>query len=378
MSFVDNVNMSGTRDEGFLAPVTPVGAVLFNGEINTTSVTNATTNTAPKYPLPGSHYLDYVGKVRQADVVYRFIDQHEFVEGGSERYTNTTVSGLSSLNGQGISGESEAAFMRRVQVLGLAFQDNEQNGSTRFNIHCGGIYTVVNNGNKNIPAGCWVRVRAPRLDELREGGRGEDADANGVVTLWLEPYYPEVHQATPTQIWHCLSRINSGPNIHTTRGGKHYMPEYEDMCRALFDSFLDVGLVLIEFLVRKGTLAWAGEGADRPSPMVLSALMGLLGHDRFRTNATANPILRQELVDAFFLAQLNRASEEYSEANFFSGRTEAERTLHECQMEGSGIAIDAFSRFIHTLTKDIIGRAVTSMAPKKNGQLHVLSYTGSK
>ena len=339
---------------------------------------SAMQNKSPLYPLPTGQFVDMVGKVRIADIVYRFIDDNEYVNSSYERYSNTTTAGLSSINGQGYAGESQQSFLARIQVLGLAFMENDINGSKLFNIHCGGLYTVVNTGNEDICAGDWVIVYAPRMDEIKEGGRGEDADANGVITLWLKPYHPAIHQNTPRHIYSCLTRLNSGFGVHSTKEGKSYLPEYEDQCNHLFDSLLDTGMIFVEFLKRHGLIEFKIESTKNDSAKLYAPLFEKLGHTRFYKESLVDSILRQEMLNAFFLAQLTRKTDDYDDANYFSGQSDDHKLLRNCQLEAISIALAEQARFIHTITKNIIGKAVTSMAPKKNGQLQLCSYICAK
>lgn len=373
-----SLSNGGARNRDFLSPVTPTGQVLFNGAIAQGAVIAAMQNKSPLYPLPGGQFQEMVGRVRVADVVYKFIDDNDYLQSSYNRNMNATTSGLSSINGQGYAGESQHSFLSRIQVLGLAFMENDKNGSKLFNIHCGGLYTVVNTGNEDLVAGGWVMVYAPRLDEVKEGGRGEDADANGLITLWLKPYHPEIHRNTPKHLYHCLTRLNMGKDIHTTADGKAYLPEYEDQCNDIFDSFLDIGLIFTEYLRTSGLIKLEVDGKEIESVRLYSNILEKLGHRRFYNIKNLNSLKRQELLNAFFLPQLTRKTTDYDEANYFYGTDEDSKNLRGCQLEAVSIALVTQARFIHTITKNIIGKCITSMAPKENGQLQLCAYIGSK
>ena len=99
------------KRHGFINPIKPVGEVLLNGRISQGAVITATSNKNPLYPMPVGQYSDKVAKVRRADIVYRFIDEVEYVETSYTRHNNATVTGIAALNGQGIYGENQQDFM---------------------------------------------------------------------------------------------------------------------------------------------------------------------------------------------------------------------------------------------------------------------------
>lgn len=362
---------TGATDERFMSPVTPSGQVLFNGAIADGAVIAAFQNKSPKYPLPKGAFAEYVGLVRVADIVYCFIDANQYVQASYERYANATTVGLSSINGQGDINETEESFMSRIQVLGLAFMETDVNKSKLFNIHCGGLYTVMNLSNVDIVAGNWLIVYAPTPAEAAEGGRGEEPDMNGVMTLWFKPYHPEIHRFTSRQIFACLTQRTQGPDVHTTMDGKLYLPEYEQTCDHLFDSFLSIGIVVTEFLRQANVIQLAGAGSAEDTYI---KFMAAVGHTRFYNTRNTNALLRQELLNALFLSVVRRNSDEYETANLFPN----EKRLRDCQMEATDVALVSMARFIHTITKNIIGKAITSMGPKKNGQMQLCSYIGGK
>ena len=363
---------SGTTNEKFMSPVTPSGQVLFNGAIAEGAVIAAMNNKSPKWPLPKGVFLSSVGTVRVADVVWNYTDANQYVQSNYERYANTTTVGLSSINGQGNVNESEATFLSRIQILGLAFMENDVNNSKLFNIHCGGLYTVMNLSNVDIVAGNWLIVYAPSPSEVAEGGRGEDADLNGVMTLWFKPYHPEIHRFTPRQIYACLTQRNLGPDVHTTLDGKLFLPEYETLCDDIFDSCLNIGLVFVEALRGYGIVKMEDETA-KPGD-TYNTFMEAVGHKRFFSRNRANPETRQQMINAFFLPAVKRNSDDFDMANFFAN----DKRLRECQMEATDVALVSMARFIQTITKNIIGKAITSMGPKKNGQMQLCSYIGGK
>ncbi len=381
MNYDKIVTESGVTDEDFISPVTPVGEVLINGAIATGSVIAAMQNKSAKYPLPSGQSLEMVGRVRRAALVFRLIDENDYLENSFERYSNTTAAGITSLNGQGHAGESQANFMSRIQIMGLAFQDTEENGAKLFNIHIGGVYTMINNSNRDIVAGDWLMGYAPRLDEIKEGGRGKEHDLNGYYELWVVPYDPSLHQATSAHIYACLSQHNEDRDVHNARDGRAFMPEYESMCDHLLDSFMDLGIVFVEFMFKKGLIEikdGRGGNSDKDRFAVYAALLAELGNSHFYSEKTSKPASRQKYLNALFLDRLVRTKDTYKEANYFPGSDRNEKLLRDCQMEAVSLGITEQANFVHTITKNVIGKAQTSAMPKKNFQAQLCSMIGCK
>ena len=305
MSFT--MTSSAPRNENFIAPITASGQVLLNGGIAMGPVIGATTGRKdPLYDPPQGQYIDMVSKVRVADVVYRFVDDYDRVQTGFERTSTLTVTGLSSLNGQGYRSDEKnmSAFMRRIQPMGLAFMENDKNGSSVFNIHTGGLYTIVNLSNQYIGAGDWLMAYAPRRAEVKEGGRGEDADRNGVVTLWLIPYRPEIHQITPHGIHTCLIEGLSRESDMPRHDMKTYIADYEHMCNAYLDSLMIVGMVYTELF-----LGFAQGGGGVGAGVLERAVqhqdfLATVGHGDFMDRTKLDIVARERMIDGIFVSAL--------------------------------------------------------------------------
>ncbi len=173
-----------------------IGQVLTNGKINHSLVVMGTLKRDALYALPMGLYLEMMRKARRGDIVWTFLDNNNASNLLSKGHYNTlgsnidtdTVQGLVSINGQGTKGADNYEFMSHIQPLGIALIENDKNETDRFNLHFGGIDTVINNGNQRINAGDWVCAYAPSLAERFEGGRGDECDKNGLMTLWFKPY----------------------------------------------------------------------------------------------------------------------------------------------------------------------------------------------
>lgn len=379
MNFSQVVTQSGAIDEDFIAPVTPVGEVLVNGAIATGSVIAAMQNKNARYPLPSGQSLEMVGRVRRAAIVYRLVDENDYLENSFERYSNTTVAGLTALNGQGHANESQASFMSRIQVIGIAQQETEQNGSKLFNIHIGGVYTMINNSDRDIAAGDWLMAYAPRPDEVKQGGRGKEHDANGYVELWMVPYDPSIHQATSAHIYACLSEHNIERDARTnTMDTGAYLQEYVSMCDHLLDSFMDLGLIFVEFMVKNNLVTVNGAATDAQRHTIYANLLTQLGNTQFYTQHGTQPALRQQYLEALFLDRLVQKGDIYKRANYFPGNDKQQRTLRECQLEAVSLGLTEQANFVHSITKHVFAKAITSAAPKKNLQVQLCSMIGCK
>lgn len=366
MNYDSVVSQSGVTDEDFISPVTSIGEVLVNGAIATGSVIAAMTNKTAKYPLPSGQSLEMVGRVRRAALVYRLIDENDYLENSFERYSNATVAGLTSINGQGQAADSQMAFMRRIQVIGIAQQDTEENGSKLFNIHIGGVYTMVNNSNRDIVAGDWLRAYAPRTDEVKQGGRNKEHDQNGYLELWMVPYKASDHQVTSAHMYACL----------TQNDGKVYMEEYTEMCDKLLDSFMALGVIFVEFMFNRQLVDVKGPNKDRVA--LYAGLLAELGHSNFLSKSSTKQDLRKELLDALFIDRLVQKGPTYERANYFPGKDTNSQILRDCQFEAVSLGTVTMAEFVHDISRHVFGKAVTSMAPKKNGQVQLCSMIGCK
>lgn len=381
MNFDKIVSESGVTDEDFISPITSVGEVMVNGAMATGSVISAMQNKSAKYPLPSGQSLEMVGRTRRAALAYRLIDENDYLDNSFERYSSSTVAALTSINGQGQAGESQASFMSRIQVIGIIQQETDINGSKLFNIHIGGVYTMINNSNRDIVAGDWLAAYSPRLDEIKEGGRGKEHDLNGYYELWIVPYDPSLHQSTPAHIYACLTQHNEDRDIHNAKDGRAFMPEYESMCDHLLDSFMDLGIVFVEFMFQKGLIELKnvrGGNSKKDRVELYVNLLTELGNTHFYSEKQTKPAVRQQYLNALFLDRLLRKGETYEEANYFPGSNKNERLLRECQLEAVSLGITEQANFVHTITKNVFGKAVTSGAPKKNFQAQLCSMIGCK
>lgn len=372
-------------------PITKMGVVLFNGGIDKGAVITAANRPNPYYPAPVGQFMDWYGKMRQADVVWRFIDEHasSMTSHYNSSYSNATVTGLVCINGQGTKArypdvnsrrgkqllDQNELFLSRIDILGLADMPNKDNDSPLFNIHCGGTQTITNISNVNIRAGDWLIAYAPRLDEIAEGGRREDADNNGVITLWLKPYSPSQHQNTPRQILHCLTEMVDADRKGAELSRNSFLPEYADQCDRLFEAIVNIGLTFTK---------WAdNNGLAFNNPKDYTELMMRLGHQR---NYSANPAaqdfdLKQSLIDTMFVTGFPTGTNDYNvhkKGASTTDLTKEEIVLNQCQRQGVSLMLNEIARFIHTVTKNIVGKALTSMEPGKDGLFQHASYSGCK
>lgn len=375
-NFSKVVSDSGELDEDFISPMSSQGEVIVNGIIASGTVISAMHGNG-YYPLPSGSSREMVGRTRRAAVAYRLIDDNDHLDGVSNANSDSTVAAITCLNGAGRPNDTPATLLSRIEPIGIVQQETELNGDRRFNIHIGGQYTMINNSNRDIVAGDWLMIYAPSLTEMKQGGRGKMHDENGYVELWLVPYHPSIHKAQPAQMYACLTQLCASDSTHTSLDGKAYLPAYEEMCEHIMDSFMDVGITFIEYLRYLGALNRITLLAtDEDRAKFYANLLGMLGHSQFFTKTGMDRNARQECLNAFFLERLSTSknNEAYKKANFFPGDDPASRKMRQCQLDGVSLGMTEQASFNFDTTKNIMGKAVTSAAPKKNYQIQLTSY----
>jgi hypothetical protein len=313
--------------------------------------------------------------MRNGDLVWRHTAQHASSMSAhyNSSYGNTTVVGMVSLNGQGdgagILGkrrhlDQNELFLSKIDILGIADFANDENEGQLFNIHCGGTQTLTNVCNVNWRAGDWLIAYAPRLEELSEGGRGQDADNNGVITLWLKPYDVSAHKNTPVQILHCLTEVNTSESRGLELNRSSFIPEYADQCERLLESMINIGITFMKWTQK----AKGGVPVDTQDYV---ELLRELGHRSFYATGEQNFDLKQSLVDHLFACAVPTGSDK----NNCFGNSSLEKSLNHCQRQGVSLALFEQARFIKTVTKNIVGKALTSTEPGRDGLFQHRAYS---
>ena len=331
----------------FIRPWRGVGLVLVNGKISTGMTVVARNTANPYYKLPSGQHIEMLRRVRRADIVYNVIDNGTT----SNLYVNNfnamnsdsdKVYGLSSLNGRGtnsIDAGDNHSLMSKINPIGLAGQATEFNGIANFNIHTGGIETVPNNGNQRINPGQWVMAYAPALSELSEGGRGDEADQNGLVTLWFVPYTPESHKLTCNNIHRCL--VNDRSDCSKA---------FRDVAELFYKTCVDIAIIVHKNM---GKSEW-------------ERLVEL--------NGSESPTMYMHKRDKIIMEDYE-VKRDLSNALFQHHRRRTTDDKNQISISNPGEAlITATALMVKDVTKNIMGKAVTGAGPKEDFDLQLCHY----
>ena len=368
----------------FMSPIQQSGILLYNSGIDQTAVCIATNNRSHLYPLPMNGYQTYLTKARQFDIAWKYRDTTRYFEQQLSRDERARVRTMIAINGQGDASEGVEAFMRTIEVMGFVYNDNENNDSELFNVYCAGLFTIINTGNETICAGDWVIACAPELKEVQDCGRGNPPDENGVITLVTKPYNPNIHANTPNSIYNCLTTMNgSGKTqdssassyVYKSSDGSVYQSTYTEQCEILNDTKMNDGMIFALFLKQNGLLAQlaAMEDVNDVAAFFID-LFSSLGHGSFwrGENAVDRP-LRQDLLNSFFAKEAMSVGgrDAFKKAVYFDTEStdSNQKRLVDCYNRTTGLALKVQAEYVYETTNRILGRAITSMEPKQNGDL---------
>jgi hypothetical protein len=197
-------------NEGGIMPMHPHGIVMHNGVTDDTALLIASRNPNPYYKLPGGPSTKSTEVLKNGEIVFRL--RHAIKNTSFEfrspngRTDDIGVPGISALNGQGVAG-NWGKLRQEIVILGLIFQQTDRNFTNRWNLHTGGLYTIRNSGNKNIPPASWVMAYLPKEEEIGTNKARDEDERNGRITLWTAPYDPTIHKLVPKNIYECLSNL---------------------------------------------------------------------------------------------------------------------------------------------------------------------------
>lgn len=330
-------------NSNFIHPKRSVGQVLFNGKINGPMAIQGTHNRHPLYPIPNGQYLEMMRKARRGDIVWAYSNEHHvgnLMKSSSQlpNIETDTIEGLVSINGHGQADKKETnhEFLSRIYPLGIAFMENDKNETDRFNCHVGGIDTICNNGNQRINAGDWVMAYAPSRDEVETyaGGRGEEADKNGVLTLWYVPYRPQDHKFTCNNIQKCLLE---------TKNNK-FTSQFKEASMLMMRELIKCAIATQAAIENTNPKLWSDLQAKSKTAGFDSYLRELTTDD---TNGPTN--LMKNLVPAL-----------------------CSNTAKQISPVGNMLIAQAW--LIKNVTKNIMGKAVTSADPRKNFEIQQMRY----
>jgi hypothetical protein len=308
-------------------------------------------NPKPYYPIPVGQYQAMMEKGRRCDIVWTKMDANSNYNHrgglsvssymGPGNVDSDAVHAIVSINGQGTEGKGydNHTFMESVQPLGIMLMDNEKNETDRFNLHFGGLETVVNMGNEYIPAGVWVMAYAPSREELNLGGRGEDADKNGVCTLWMKPYKPEHHKWTCGNVRKCLQ--NSSPDNPFTKN-------FKETCNKVFSTSMDEAMIIQEELDKH--------------PNERNAMVNAFRGGNRAAYSAAKEKAMAKIKDEYARRVFSLSSGEMRSHNKALSENPGEHRLV------------AEAQLLHVQLKNIMGKAITGGGKKENFDLLLAAY----
>ena len=189
-----------------------VGLTILNSGVNTSLVAKARSNPKPLYDKPLGADATNQNEVNYGEIVFTEIAPKNAIrvharETSGLNGAHHKAFGISRLGGQGLRGQDNEMFMSTIKPLGFCERSNSSNAKGLFPIAMAGIMTVTNNGIWNLHVGDRVMAHAPSQEELKIArSKGNSADQNGDVQLWLKPYDPEKNKLTTRPILRCLRR----------------------------------------------------------------------------------------------------------------------------------------------------------------------------
>jgi len=360
-----------TPKHNFASPLRSVGLVVSNGKVSQEMVNAAQSNLTPYYPLSDTLSRDLVGIVGRGQIVYQSNDSRtngcliaNSTDIGYMERENSTMKGLTILNGQGDNALSNYDFMNTIQVLGVVEMGNDSNCIERFNILSGGICDVKNESNCTINNGDWLIAYAPDRNELKQGGgKCRTADEkNGTYHLWYKKYEPELHRFQLKQIYACLL---------DTRSEKRYLPAYRRSCQQLMDSVSGMFMTLFAKNLSeiKRVLAGPKEGRVECDADLLAFLLAKTGHSEFRSHPDYSEENVRGVIDALFVpfSTNNQNVVEYLFELDPEGSTKRQKTLMKhlngVQSKSMGAYLESVSYFVNLLKHQLVGQARSTARP---------------
>lgn len=354
-------------NKNFMNPTRVVGDVLVNGIIDRTQVIHAVYNQAPLYPMPHGMTVQDIETVRRGDIVYNIIQENRSNQLTTSNYNssndNTTVSALSSLNGQGTKGQRN--IMQKILPMGLAYMETDVNKEPRYNIHIGGVHTTINNGDRVINTGDWVMAYAPTVDEVERGsgGRGKIADKNKLVTLWFRPYDPSIHKVSPKQIYECLKQIEAGNDRDSD-----YLESYKTQCKSFVDSSLNMSMVVMNAVSKNPSLMNQLRNLDPNNKgskvKFFTEMMQTFGHSGVQKDKKLkNDKARKDLIDDLFINHSDKKERLFSKGE-----------LDNIHADTAGLFLETQAVFHNDVVKNVKWKATSGARPKENINLQFAAY----
>ncbi len=325
------------------------GVVVQNGEIHIGLLTQAKRqNRKPYYPLPSGTALERMDTVANGDVLYTMNGLNARINamsggGGGERHNSNKVRCASSLCGQGDSNiDGNEVLLHHLQFQGLAEQgttDQGANSNGMFNVVRGGIVSRINETMWTIEEGDWLEMYAPTETEAKQGkgAHQHKADRLGERKLWLRTFKTERHRNTPKSIYQCLTH-------KADRDAPQYSKTFKATCDAYVDSVIEQTALVMSVV--------------QDDARALELYNGLRN----------DQAVRSQIIDRLFKRYKPGLPE--SVAANASGNT-----LRRLEQESAGKYIAAVGDLVHSVNKNVVGRATSAALPGHMYNVQICSYS---
>ncbi len=368
------ISMYTNPKHDFVAPYRSVGLVISNGKISNEMINGAFTNYTPYYGFADGVYRDQLGKVGRGEIVWQSTDLRQSISASScssDPYIvgqeNSTMSGLTVVNGQGDSNLSNHDFMNTIQIMGVVEMDNGDSRE-RFNIVSDGIMDVKNNGNETITVGDPVIAYAPSHEELGKGSGNNpsNAEKSGRYVLWYKPFKAGLHTMTTKGIYTCLK------DVANTKG---YLPAYRRMCHQFIDSVAGMTMVIIARMMPQLRMLLNDETKSDGETLV--NILTLIGHSDFKSMPGYDNETRMAIIDSLFVpfSTNSRNAVEYIFPPNPEGQSKREkemmRRVNEVQQKSTSQFMESESYWLKNLDNLIIGQAKSTARPGMDFSLKI-------
>lgn len=329
-------------------PRTKVGLVILNGGVNEALCTKARQSASPLYARALGADSNNHHRAETGDIVFTMTRHQASLHALSHDSNNGLnrehhrVFGMTRLNGLGTKGQTNTQFMQQISILGICENSNRSHPKAQFNIIRGGIVTGFNNGNETLYIDDWIMAYAPTREEISQGGKGKEADANGDLTLWYKPYNPHINRITTKSVYQCLKARD-----------KQHMESFVTASEAFLSGAEKMALAIVSAVFDK-----LPKGASKKD--TLKAM-----EKSFEEVATRNRI-----IETLFPL--------YSDSNDNSkwiDPTNLKAPINKKQAEGADEFIAACSYHFHNIVKNMVGKSLSHSRPKTNVDIQVGNYS---
>jgi hypothetical protein len=219
-------------DEGMYKPQISQGVVLLKGKVDTILLAMATASENPCYkfprdcPNPNLQCRNRgIGYQRIPDSGFEYSEVRNIYTPDDYGETGTPV--MTSLYGQGEKNNMYDLY-NTIRPIGIVYNGNDANNTSKFNIQIGGTIEVSNNGPHRINVGDIIYADLPDT-EPREC-------ENGNKELVFKVYRSEIHKSNHRGVRKCLDMMDD-------TNYKGYHRKFEELSEELLELKLKIHLV---------------------------------------------------------------------------------------------------------------------------------------